>query len=188
MDVEGLNLMDLLHAHDKDRRAEGARGFFTSFTLFLATTGVGVALLTAPTQVVTATSDPSPSPQITRLERENTAQAAEIERLRTLFTTCVNNGSCVAPADTGPVTVSRPTVIHSRDTDDDSDPVVIRETTTKVIQQPAPKPTMKPSPKPDPKPRETSNPNRVKQTTDIPKNAVTGVLDRASKATKAGKK
>lgn len=178
--------MDLLHAHDKDKRAEGARGFFTSFTLLLATAGVGVALLAGPTTVTTATSsDPTPSPQVAQLKRENADQAQQINRLRTLFTNCVNDGSCTPPTSSAPVTVSRPTVIERSDNDDNGDPVVIREETTKVV---SPTVAPKPTPKPSPKPSQAEDVNRVKQTTDVVKDTVTGVLDNASKATSKGKK
>lgn len=161
--------MNLFETHDRDRRAEGARGFWTSLTLLGSTVLLGFGLATTPV-AVTATPKPVASDQarVERLQTKVTEQENDLRQLRTLFRECLQTGCSPVVEDT-PQTVLRSVPA------DRGERVVKVETRTVTTTQPATTPTTK-APQPSPKPSRTPDPV-IKETTDTVKDATRGVVE-----------
>lgn len=173
--------MDLLDAHNRDRKAEGRSGFLISLGMFLATMGVGVALVSTPVTVSTS-AHPTTSPDVRDLQQTARDQAEQLDQLRTLLDACLSGRSLCAPATPGPLTYATNAPQRSGGDDVERVTVVRTETRTEPAKDhPVPAQTKAPTPRKSDDP--PGQDNNVKKTTDMAKHAVENVIDTANKAT-----
>lgn len=179
--------MDLMAAHERERRAEGARGFWVSLVLLIGTTAVGASLLTSPIQVASVSSEhsiPSKSiqnaDQINVLQRQNEKQAQQIRELKTKFEALEDSQDSQKPT-----LVTYSTRANDSDhSDDNGDTRVVVEKV--VTEEPSSRRTQSPSPV------KSSNPDPIKKNVDnVKKNVdktLKSVKDLVDNTTKAASK
>ncbi len=89
--------MDVLEFHDRRVRASGLRNMVVSTGMLVATVIIGVAVLTAPQPVKSATVDVRSVQKIDRLERQVDEQADELRNLRTILEACLKPAGMCSP-------------------------------------------------------------------------------------------
>lgn len=168
--------MNLLHAHDKDLRAQGARGFFSSVVLALVTSAVAVSMAVTPAHLTASSSHPDRSAgKVAVLERQTADQAREIQELKALF--LATNDESASPRSVD----QTPLVVGDNDASGDGTRVERQtESRTLVIQ-----PRERPAP---PQATAVELPtqavdNTVKQTTNLVKDTLDTLTDATRQAT-----
>lgn len=172
--------MDLIHAHDTEIRAKGARGFFGGVTLLAVTSAAAVSWMVAPVQVTASPAPEHSDAQVAQLKHQNEQQAKEIQDLRSLFLATVPSA---VPTVQPRLVDRRPTIIETpRDDNGDGDSTrVVRQTETRTVVVQSKEPAAKPI-QPVVVPTKSVD-NAVNQTSKVLNKTVDGVLKDMKKAT-----